>query len=248
MKNCFRLLMILAAVIVVLPLATPAFADTVFFDGTFNLSNYTINSYPTNGDTVTITQTFAFGNPPPALEAMITAPASGSSTSYAFTYALNDTFVYNPSVQGTITSISFSIDRDIASITGASLGSEAGTSIIFQAGNYYQYEIPLPPEVGVWQTASATGLVASDYDLITDLTTDALDAAVHPNFAAGPLTFGEKTGWTDGPGLPATTGVNVSDNLYYDIVSTSTVPEPTTFSLISFGLIGAALSRWKHKR
>jgi hypothetical protein len=121
-----------------------------FSDGTFNLSNYTITSYPTNGDTVSVTQTLTGGNPGAALEAAIAAPASGGSTTYAFTYALNDTFVYNPSTQGSIPSISFSVDRDIASITGASLTGEAGNSIISQGGNYYEYSIGLIPKAGVW--------------------------------------------------------------------------------------------------
>lgn len=86
--------------------ATPALAGTIFNDGTFNLSNYTINSFPTNGDTVNVTQTLTAGNPAPALEAMITAPPSGGSTTYAFTYALNNTFVYDPSVL-----VDFILDR-----------------------------------------------------------------------------------------------------------------------------------------
>ena len=149
-----------------------------------------------------------------------------------------------------ITSISFSIDRDIASVTGATLGSEAGTSIIFQGGNYYEFAISLTPEVGTWETASMTGLVAANYDLITNLTTDAVDASSHPNFDAGPITFGERTGWTVGPGDPASTAVNVVDNMSYDIISTSSAPEPSTSSLlvVSILLVGAIGLGRKEKR
>ncbi len=251
MKNRFSVMMILAVAVAIALFARPAFADTIFNDGTFNLSNYTINSYPTNGDTVNVTQTLTGGNPGAALEIMISAPATGSSTTYAFTYALNNTFVYYPSVQGAITSISFSNDRNVASITGASLGSEAATSMILQGGNYYQYEIPLPPVAGTWETASKTGLVASDYELVTNLSTDAVNAARHPNFAAGPLTFGEKTGYTDPPGLPATTAENLVDNLRYDIISAPTaptsVPEPGALNLLGLTIVGAAVARQKRK-
>jgi len=57
MKSYFRAIMILSVVAMELVPITPAFGATIFSDGTFNLSNYTINSYPTNGDTVNITQT-----------------------------------------------------------------------------------------------------------------------------------------------------------------------------------------------
>jgi hypothetical protein len=242
-----RVLMILTIAVVTTQLAKPAFASAIFTDGTFNLSSYTINSYTTNGDTVNVMQTLTGGNPGAALEVMISAPPTGGSTSYAFTYALNNGFVFDLSMQGVITSLSFSIDRDIASITGASLGSEAGTSIIFQSGSYYQFVIGLSANVGKWETASATNLVAGDYDLITNLTTGDVDTSSHPNFAGGPITFGERTGWTIGAGTPVTTGVNLSDNMSYNIVSVSSVPETATFGMVSLGLVGIVVAAWKRK-
>jgi len=81
-------------------------ADTVFTDGTFNLSDYTnpftVSSGPMSDN---VSQCSSCGNPGDALFTLFTLTTSTSATSNLEIGLLNTGFTYTPSTQGAIASI-----------------------------------------------------------------------------------------------------------------------------------------------
>jgi hypothetical protein len=147
-------------------------AATVFSDGTFDLSNYTVTNYQTGGGTINTAQMTSGGNPGDALETIINGPAS---TSYqATSFAINNAFAYDPTVSGAIASLSFSADREL-NFNGTPLSVAGISSIIEQAGDFYRFVAPITTTQGVYQTGSKAGVLATDYNLITNPTTGAVD-------------------------------------------------------------------------
>ena len=211
--------------------AGPGMANTVYTDGTFAQSDYTVTSFQTGGGTITTAQSLTGGNPGAASETIIDGPAS---TSYqATSYWINNTFAYNPSVSGAVTSLAFSADRDL-NFNGTPLAVAGVSSIIEQDGNYYRYVAPITTQQGVYQTGSNSGLVANDYNLITNLTTGTANTASHPDFHDGLMLFGFSSGVSSSLSTPFT-GDIFTDNLSYDIKS-SPVPLPAALWLFGSGL------------
>jgi PEP-CTERM motif len=212
-------------------LATSAQA-TLFTDSTFNLSDYSADTHQTGGATINVSQTLLGGNPGAALEITTSAPAAGGSGFFSAEYVLNKSFLYDPGTQGPVKSVDFSLDVFL-SATGITITAISAPSLIFQNGNYYLHLVPLPPTQGIFQTGSQSGLGATDFSLVTNLTTFATDPTQHPNFSNGILQFGILGAFVTSPGSPASIADVRADNLS---ISVNAVPEPQSYILLLVGL------------
>jgi hypothetical protein len=107
--------------VLALAAATPASAGTIFIDGTFDLTGYSATVGLVNGGAsiaalqcpycgnpnglgLQITGTFANAPPPPDLFTAVEV-------------LINNAFLYTPSVQGAITSLSASVDKNLSPAT-----------------------------------------------------------------------------------------------------------------------------------
>jgi hypothetical protein len=167
---------------------TPTLASAkTFSDTTFNLADYTRSTFQTGGGTVNVSQTTTGGNPGSAVVVTTDAPATFASFAAAV-YFVRNSFSWNPASDGNLVSVNWNEDVYLTNTPGATT-AVGGDIFIFQSGNYYLNIQLLPTNTGVFQTATATNLTASDFSLITDLPTANTNSGVHPNFTA-PLVFG----------------------------------------------------------
>jgi hypothetical protein len=225
----------LAIVFAFLLSAPLACANTVFTDYTFNLANYSISTFQTGGATINISQTLTGGDPGSALEVFTTLPAPVGESYSGTSYFLNKTFIYNPSTQGSIQSIGVSVDQ-LLTFTGLSPVAGAFTPVIVQGGNFYVFHIGVALTQGVYQTVADTGLLASDFDLVTNMINETVDPSMHPDFASGLMELGFSSGLSSAFANVTITKTAYYDNLSYDLVSET--PEPRAAFLI---LIGVAM-------
>ena len=218
---------------------TPGFAAT-FTDSTFNLSNYSQTTYSNNlataGATATASQNTSFGNSAPSQQIDIIWTVN---TTFAYYDGLiNNTFLYNPSTSGAISSINFSQDKYVTFPDGVvGLTNISASALLEQDGNFYLDTTTGPSLVkGTWQNISASGISASNFCLYS-FTSNAQDCTHNPNFSAtgGVIDFGFRTGLGYTNALGTGSFDSYSDNLSYTITPT---PEPSSLLLFGTGLIG----------
>jgi hypothetical protein len=148
---------------------SPALADVIYTDGTFNLANYQASpTYAQNANlTLTDTQCASCGNPGTALQFTTTISSDPGSVLQAAALGLANTgFAYNPLTQGAITSIDASVDKNfIVNIAGTGFGNTF-RPLIKQDGIYYLAAIPGPSQTfgsgggaSGYLTISQTGLL-----------------------------------------------------------------------------------------
>jgi hypothetical protein len=216
-------------------------AATTFTDGKFDLSNYSIEYSQTGGASVAVIQHATGGNPGFTIEGTVNAPAASGKNFQSAQLIINDTFVYDPSVQGGIQSIDASIDVYVQVPSFFTNASKAGSLLLKQGQNYFSYSSALPFVQASFATLTANGLTARDFNLITDLTSSAANSNIHPDFTNGPaIKFGFLGGVYTTIGTPSSTVVWRVDNLSYSI---SAVPEPAPLVLIFAGALTIAIRR-----
>jgi PEP-CTERM motif len=233
--------------------SAPAFADTVFADGTFNSADYTSTALFTSDSSVSLTagQCASCGNPGNGLQLVGasngTVAASGVGT--AEILFVNTTFSYDPSTQGAINSISASVDKDLTSSYAGSSSSVIGNTfrpLIEQDGIYYLAAISGPGiSSGMttgYNTIAQSGLVAADF-VEFDPATDTFLTGI-PNFDGDTMLFGlgQVFGLPEAPGSPSSLTADY-DNLNLAI----SAPEPSTLLLAALGLLGlfvVSRKRW----
>src|SRR4051812_19120836 len=172
--------------------APPAMA-AVFTDTTFNVADYSASIYQTGGAAINFSQTPTGGNPGSALEVATRVSATGIEEFHSEEYFVNRQFNYDPQSQGIVNSIDFSLDRYFQVTEGFPISSIFATILIVQGSKFYAHSVSLPVATGIFQTATANGLQARDFYLITDLASLTTDLSKHPDFAGGPLQFGLAT-------------------------------------------------------
>ena len=242
--------------------SVPAPADILFTDNTFVPANYNNFSATPNldlGVTAIYGQCITCGNPGQALEAIVSMPSPGGS----FVGFLNNTFVYNPQTEGAILSLIASVDKDITLDRSTTDFASNFYPLIEQGGNFYIATIAggtINSGTTTGYETISQGLAATDFGLYDFGTTSVPNFYSNPDFSASgaPITFGLA------PLVSANDAFTITvdyDNLSFDIVPStqggttdSTVPEPSSLSLLSiFGMglvlrgLGPAV-RWKLKR
>jgi len=225
--------------------SAPAFADTVFTDGTFDPSNYSQTSTFTSLSTITAAQCASCGNPGYGLQFMETFGDTTVNSGEAALGWVNNTFSYDPSTSGAISSIAVaSVDKD-AVVTGISATfSNTFRPLIEQDGNYYLAAIVGPsftaPGTSGYDTISGS-LAATDF-VQFDFTTGLFGTA-NPDFAGDPMLFGLAQitsigGYPAGPTL-----TQDYDNLSFDI----TTPELSSVWLLVSLLPLVGLALWRRR-
>ena len=233
----------LLSVFALLLFASPraANADTVFSDGTFNLGNYsapiTYNSNPGN-PTIAVSQATTGGNPGDALLFTYDFSADPGATISTATGLINSSWNYDPSTQGAIAGINFSVDKELNTIFPIS--SISAPALLEQGGQYYIDFLSGDTTGGVYQTISGTDLQAADFGLY-DFATGTYNTAINPNFTStgGEISFGIANRQNISDPLGSSEVTVYDDNLTWDIVST---PEPGSLLLLGIGLLAVALA------
>jgi hypothetical protein len=188
------------AAVLLSPFAGTARADTtVLFDGTFNDTTAApIFTQATGADiSATVCDTCGITGDR-AIQGMFNFTGVTSGSTFPSTTGMIDNLLsYSPSVQGAITSINVTADKNVI-LTGATLGFQANgfNLLIEQDSKFYRAS---EPGIGFicmssscssgFLSLSATGLTASDFGLY-DFATNSFDTLVHPNFAGDTVTFG----------------------------------------------------------
>lgn len=235
----------LAGVLVgaLLLISESAFANVTFFDGTFNLADYTATPVFTSpGVTLSYSQCVICGNPAAGLQFTAGWPLGTGNT--AAVGLANTTFSYDPSTQGAIVSINASVDKDLVDLYPfPSTSANTFRPLIEQDGAFYLAAIPGPdlttPGSTHYNTLSGSGLVASDF-LEYDFGTASFVAA-SPNFAGDPMLFGLAQIFGSGDALVVYVVGADYDNLRITIVNA--VPEPASLFLLGAGIAALVGSR-----
>jgi hypothetical protein len=226
-----------------LALAASGRADVTFSDGAFNLANYTQNTYNSNPSvgSFTVTQCASCGNPGNALDINYIVNAGAGADLLTIVGETNNSWTYNPSTQGAIGGLDFSVDKYLDSPVPNTLNT--GIPLLFQNGNYYVDFVSGPLPKDQFNTIVGDDLQASDFELL-DFSTGARDASMHPDFSAngGAITFGTAARFQDFPftgSFPA--------EIRLDNLSISIVPEPNSAALVLavMGLLGPVASRFR---
>jgi hypothetical protein len=231
----------------VLTLATPSQA-TSFLDTTFNLANYSSTVYSgTTTPTSNVVQTGS-GNPGTAYEVNFQYGPAVNGIDVLAT-ALNNTFTYNPTVSGAISTLDVSLDRyafPVRDGVSTGIGSYTLRVLVLQGGNLYESSQALfgSDAGGIWHTLSTTGLTASNFGLFNASNLNSIDFTNNPNFASGPITFGfaMRNGGDNTPIVQSASGILRADNFSINI-NAAAVPEPATWAMMimGFGFVGGAM-------
>jgi hypothetical protein len=212
-----------------------------FSDGTFNLSDYTIQTFTQTG-TVSITQLTSGGNPGDALSVAYSTPPVASGDDVSANYIVNNTFTFNPAGTGGNIALSFALDKSFDVETPLGVGFANGQSfLVEQGGNLYRDGTTLPSASG-FQTANLPDVGAASFDLITNLASGAIDSTKHPNFSSGTMEFGFTSSLTDPLSVPVQVQLEY-DNFDVSVVPTTAVPEPEDAAWMLAGMIAVGVAR-----
>lgn len=218
-----------------------AAAPIVFSDGTFNLADYSQVLFQSGPATITPSQIAAGGNPGFALQILYDVPNSSIVPFNSISGFRRPSFTYDPLTQGALASIDASVDKYFDIPDAVAVGVNTFRPLIFQGGNYYLAAVSVLPFVeGVYVSAGATGLVASDFNLFA-FPTGPFNPALHPDFSGGPMEFGFASGLT----FNVQTGANRTADFRHDNLrlQLNAVPEPASALLVLSGLGAWAVAR-----
>jgi MYXO-CTERM domain-containing protein len=230
--------------------------QTDFTDGTFATSNYTLGSFADSSVTIGAFGQTGNGNPGTALEGMTSS--TGVNAQGVLLTALNNTFVYNPTTSGAISTIDVSLQR-YADFTDAGAESAVGSYTLRllaeQDGTLYQATFTSGPfgiDGGFWVGLSQAGITADQFTVLNSADFATGGTTTGLNFDGDAITFGfamrASGAVLSGSGAPSpddqTTDMR-ADNFGVSVHSSSPTPEPASWALMlaGFGGLGAVLRR-----
>jgi hypothetical protein len=202
-----------------------ASASTILSDGSFGGTIDVTSSSGSPNLTATGSVSTTVGNPANSLDARATysAPTSAAATVIFVDHSLS----YNPLVQGAISSIDASYDRELVNTGGSQTSPEIFRLLIAQDGVDYVSAVTICTGCdsgGVWNNLAATDLLASSFT--------AIGGSAHPNFAGDPILFGIEAS------LASTNSMITASNAYFDNIdiTLSQTPLPAALPLFATGL------------
>lgn len=214
--------------VLLLFMGTTCFADVVFTDQTFDLTNYSESPlFASSGSTLTFTQCASCGNPGSALQINVSGQPGGM-VAQGF---INNTFIYDPQTQGALLSagINAAVNKEVTS--NGALSSNTFHPTIEQDGLFYLASTPGPVTTGVFNSISQSGLTASDFQEF-DFSTGTFVSG-NPNFDGNVMLFGLAQ---IASAASSNTGVQntqiIYDNLQFGLTPAVSVPEPSSVTLL----------------
>lgn len=222
----------------------------VFSDGDFQSgwSSTTITDQNTTGTTTYVTTNPSTGGNPNFFrqETHTAVQASGAPTLAALHFGnLNSAAQYNPSVQGAITSVSFSYDLlYIADTIPGVLQIIAGYGLLAeQNGRYYRaYFGHYAPPGTSWTSFSRSALTSSSFHEIFDSGTyPHFNASSNPDFSAAGSNI--RFGYVVANGFSGSVNANTGIDNWNVTITNNAVPEPATFAIAGSGLLAIAFLR-----
>lgn len=210
----------------------PVAASTVFSDSTFDLANYVIGTFQSGGATINTFQTLTEGNPGAALQSIISEPPV-TTPFFTTQLIINSTFNYDPGSQGAIQSIDVSGDLFI-NLQNLALPISFAAPIISQNGNDYAGSIDALIQNNAWQSGSESGLLSTDFVLVTDPLMQTTDPTSHPDFNGGNIQFGVVIFTASDTSNQPVWDIRI-DNLSFTV---NAVPVPPAVWLFGSGLLG----------
>lgn len=219
----------------------------VYTDGTFNNSDWNVTLATSGqGGTATAGQMATGGNPGSYWDVAITLNATTPDlgTALVGVFSINSTAVYDPSVSGAIASIDYSEDSILLSTLNASIGGgQSAAPALLQNGILYTLTL----STGVFATPDTTW---TSHQLMGLTAADFFSGTLNPDFSVtgAPIEFGFWRAISHPTGNPIQGRTGGIDNWTLTVNSASTVPEPATLSLLSFGLLGVGFAARRRRR
>ena len=239
--------------LIFLTLATPIFASTIYTDGTFTESNWqTVVLAQTGTMTQSVARAPTDGNPGDYVRATFSAPASagGQSIGVANVGRYHNDFSWNPSADGPLGALKFSMD--VKNFTKTGLSNDI---TLLWRPFLIQDGLAFSVNSSSLSVATGTGFTTLNWDFTTASEwVGFININQRPDFSASGSTmvFGYRV-QIPNLGCPAqasscTAGsiVDGMDNYRAELTAaeqTSGIPEPSTWALGLAGLAALAIKR-----